>query len=153
MIFVRGLGGLIALLFLCLVIAGCTEKPHVVIDGSSPRPIPSAPPSSRPVDNSLKASPYIVFAGVDAGGASVSVSGAVGNVLEEGGSCTFRFSSTSGAAIVNATSTGHSESNYTTCGVAQVSIDQFTSGTWTVELEYTSGPLTVSSARQIVEIP
>ncbi|WP_157372832.1 hypothetical protein [Agromyces sp. Root81] len=95
----------------------------------------------------------VTVAGVDVDGTTVSVSGFVSGVVESDGVCTFILTSTVDGATVTRENDGAADAANTTCGTVQLPITEFTRGTWTVELDYSSGQATTTSETVELEIP
>lgn len=74
---------------------------------------------------------------------SISASGFVSNAVESTGVCTYVF--TSGSKNVEKTSTTLTNSTSTTCKSVQFSASELNSGTWKVQLKYSSPTSTGSS--------
>lgn len=147
-----------AFVVLGAALVGCTvtplngDLPHAP-PTSEPTSLPTVGPSGEPTTPGalISVSPYIAFAGVDDGATTVSASGAVDNILETGGTCTFTFRS--GQKTVEAVAEGHTDATYTSCGVVTEEITQFSSGNWNVVLDYESASAQGTSAPVTFEVP
>ena len=147
--------GALTLLFLAgVALVACTNAEGTPVDeqsASAPpapateKPEQSAEPTAAPVEA------VIVVAGADVDGLNVSASGYVSGVVESTGTCTFTFTRLD--ALVESTRDAVANVTDTSCGLAQIPIDQFQRGTWQVILTYRSGELTVTSPPTDLEIP
>jgi hypothetical protein len=108
---------------------------------------PSASATPDPV------SAVVSIAGVDLDGKHVSVSGYVSGLIQDGGSCVFVATPKSGAAPITIPNTGIKNVMNTSCGTVQSPIANFSRGSWSVVLKYTSGKTSVSSGAVEMEIP
>lgn len=116
--------------------ATSSATPSAVPTETMPPPtkFPEVPGNEEPAPTEIE--PVIVVAGIDLGGESVSASGYVAGIAEEGGTCTFAF--TSGSSTVTRTTTSVSDQRSTSCGLVEVPISEFSSGSWSVTLRYSS---------------
>jgi hypothetical protein len=84
--------------------------------------------------------------------ASVSETrGYVGNVFEDGGTCTATF--TKGSVKVSGTSSGITDVNKTTCPAIAIDPSKLSSGDWTVVLSYSSSTASGTSESKTVSVP
>ncbi|HEV7567562.1 MAG TPA: hypothetical protein VGO31_16565 [Microbacteriaceae bacterium] len=124
---------------------GASSRASSSVSTASDTPIASATPD--PVNA------VVVIAGVDLDGKHVSVSGYVSGLIEEGGSCLFSVTPKNGGAAVTIPNTGIKNVMNTSCGTVQSPIANFTRGSWSVVLKYTSGKTSVTSGAVEMEIP
>ncbi len=145
-------------LAIVLVLAGCTAATSPVDSSSTPVtvPTPSATAKSPGSADSTPAAtvePVIVVAAVDVDGQHVTVSGYVGGIIEDGGTCAFVFTA-DGKAPVRVTQPSVADRSSTSCGSAHVPVDQLGRGTYGVVLQYESkagGAFASKSTR--IEVP
>lgn len=109
---------------------------------AKPTPTPEAPSDAEAV---------IVVASVDVDGLSVTVSGYVAGVIEDGGECSYVFESEPGEHVV--ASNGTADRASTSCGAVSVPVADLGRGTWSVRLEYKSDDVEVVSEAATVEVP
>lgn len=76
----------------------------------------------------------LTYAGLPAGGSGYEAAGLVPDVVEDGGTCTFRF--VSGNDVVEEVTTGVADASSTSCGRAEVAVPRLGAGTWQVTLGY-----------------
>lgn len=91
-------------------------------------------PAVDPASNKQVASVVITYASIQ--NETVSVSGFVSNVAEDGGTCTYTF--TKDGLDVKKVSSSMSNPTSTTCSTLNFPASQLTSGVWTVKLVYSS---------------
>jgi hypothetical protein len=103
---------------------------------STASPLPDDPSTIPPKPTASGIVPAVTVAGVDVDGQTVSASGFVAGVAEDGGTCAFDFTSGAGETA-SATSTGIVNVDTTSCGLVQLPISDFSRGSWTVVLTYT----------------
>jgi hypothetical protein len=93
--------------------------------------------------------PTITFA--DQYGTQVEVGGYVNSVVEDGGTCTARF--TRGSSSFSKTSVGVRNASSTNCPVITADVSEFSSkGTWSVVLSYASSSVAGSSDSKNLEV-
>lgn len=150
---IRPVAGVVTALLVGVGLTGCFGGDPAQSSASpttSPTLLPGVEPTFKTEDpEPIPLDAVMVFAGVDPDGTTVSASGYIAGVIENGGTCTFTFSGSGPDVIV--TSEGLADSKTTSCGTVQTQISDFTSGTWTAVLSYqsdktgalTSEPLTV----------
>jgi hypothetical protein len=140
-------------LLVVVALAGCVAPPDdevapTSIAPSTGSPVPDDPSTIPPKPTASGIVPAVTVAGVDVDGLTVSASGFVAGVVEDGGECSFDFASDAGQTAV-ASSTGIVNVDTTSCGLVQLPISDFSRGSWTVVLtysplapgEYTSDPI------------
>lgn len=99
-------------------------------------------PEPTTPSGTAKADPFITFVGQE--GDTVEVTGYVGGVFEEGGTCKATF--TKGSLTVTADSKGFQDASHTTCTPISVPRANFSqAGTWNVVLSYSSTKATGAS--------
>lgn len=135
-----------------LLLSACTPDPRAPQPtGSVENPAPSrdAKPTPEPAPT---ADASIVVAALDVDGLHVTVSGFVTGFVEDGGDCEFRFAG-DGADLVSKT-TGLADRMSTSCGSVSVPTSDFSRGSWTVTLAYSSvSSEAVTSPPVNLEIP
>jgi hypothetical protein len=136
---------------IALLLSSCAILQTGVVD--DPQDAPTVEPTAAATDpTSLDA--YIVIAELDADGAHVTASGGVRGVIESDGMCEFVFAPDEAVGVAfTVTSVGISDVSGTSCGTVQADAANFTSGSWTVELDYQSASGTARSMAQPLEIP
>lgn len=129
-----------------LVLSGCTLGDIPSTPSSAESPL--ATDTARPVE----IEPVMVTADADVDGETVSVSGYVAGVIEDGGKCDFVFSQES--AVLTLPNTGNADRSVTSCGLASGSISEFRKGSWSVTLNYTANSgVSYKSQPLAMEIP
>ncbi|MFC5930752.1 hypothetical protein D6T64_13140 [Cryobacterium melibiosiphilum] len=119
-----------------------------------PTNLPESVPSEKPsvsAEPSSVSQAVISVAGIDPDGLNVSVSGYVSGLIETGELCEFRFTS-SNTALESSTD-GIANASDTSCGLVQMPVSGFASGSWQVTLTYTNKDLSVTSQPTALEIP
>lgn len=123
-------------------VAPTTAAPTV--DPGTPTPTPPAPaqsagptatesePAPPPVADT--AHPTLTYAGHSPSGSAYQLAGVVTDVIEDGGTCTFRLSS--GSATIERTQTGVADASSTSCGSVDVAAAELSAGTWDATLVY-----------------
>lgn len=144
-----------AVVALTLALAACEPYEPGRIDSETPLPVPTAPATSTPDPSSTPAAlvPFLTFADIDGDGTTVSASGGVDGTIDNGGTCTFSFTTKGGPAPVVITSTSISNATNTSCGVVHLPVASFSSGTWSAVLTYESVSGTGASEPLELEIP
>lgn len=96
----------------------------------------------------------VSVAGVDPDGTTVTVSGYAAGVVEDDGVCRFDIQSMINPEIVVSVETvGMMDAANTSCGATQIPMSEFTPGTWSVTLVYTSEHAKATSEPLDLEIP
>ena len=137
-----------------LLLSACTpdpSAPRATVSVGDPVTSPDAKPTPEPAPT---ADASIVVAAVDVDGLHVTVSGFVTGFLEDGGDCEFRFAG-NGADLIS-TTIGMADRMSTSCGSVSVPTSDFSRGSWTVTLVYSSVSsvsVSVTSRPVNLEIP
>lgn len=147
-------GSTIAAIVLAVVVAtgvtSCTVPPPSTHGPTSSASLaPSEEPAPQETADSIEA--IIVVASVDTDGANVSASGYVSGTLEEGRTCTFRFSQA--GTDFDHTSESVADRLTTSCGLVQAPIGQFVRGPANVTLKFDGVDGVVESAPVEFEVP
>jgi len=127
---------------LAVALAGCVAPSDApvtptAVAPSTGSPLPDDPSTIPPKPTASGIVPAVTVAGVDVDGLTVSASGFVAGVSEDGGTCSFGFTSDAGQTA-SVSSTGIVNVDTTSCGLVQLPISDFSRGSWTVVLTYTS---------------
>lgn len=135
-----------------VLFSACTADPPAPQTTGSiapSEPSPEAKPTPEPTPT---ADASIVVAAVDVDGLHVTVSGFVAGFVEDGGACEFQFAG-NGSEFVSKT-TGQADRMSTSCGSVSVPTSDFSRGSWTVTLAYSSvSSGSVTSSPVNLEIP
>lgn len=141
-----------------LALTGCATTITPAATSTTPlaAPTPSATTKSPVSPDSTTAptvEPVIVVAAVDVDGQHVTVSGYVGGIIEDGGTCAFVFSA-DGKQPVRVSQPSVADRSSTSCGSAHVPVAELGRGGYGVVLEYQSkaGDAFVSKSTRI-EVP
>lgn len=142
-----------------LVLGGCTsdtggDAVTPVEEGAGPtavNPVPSDPDDIATDTAVATAMAVTITSAAWVPAQGVVVSSVVLGRIEDGGSCTLTASSGDVRASVDGEAISDAAS--TTCGELVVPADEVDSGTWSVELVYTSPDGSASSATDEVEVP
>ena len=137
-----------------------TTEPTVV-DGDVVKPIPEPEPitpdpgqdENPPVEEQPSggaADVVITYGLFDEATSSVTISGYVGNAVEDGGVCTL--SLTRGSTVVIAETTGVADARTTSCGALSIERSRLSAGTWSAVLAYASSTTTGTSAAMTIEV-
>lgn len=108
--------------------------------GSAPTGTTPAAPTAAPTGGAPAPEPAgtlhpeLVYAGRPDGAATYELSGLVVDVVEDGGTCTFRLRN--GATDVVREAPGTADAASTTCGTVEVPADELVAGTWLATLTY-----------------
>ena len=94
------------------------------------------------------AKPEISYVAVE--GDKIAVGGAIVNINETSGTCTYVF--TKGDSMVSASTGILPNSSYISCEAARIDKSKFTSGEWTVKIQYKSNTSEGESETQIITI-
>ena len=94
------------------------------------------PPMRSQDETTKKLAANLVITSAGLYGGNIEVRGYVSNIVEEGGSCNYTFTSTS-STFTKSTAT-HSNPTSTTCVAAIVPVSEFSKGSWSVSIEYDS---------------
>lgn len=118
-------------------------------------PVTSAPTvSSEAPETNIPVQSILSVAGVDPDGTTVTVSGYAAGVVEDDGVCRFDIRSMINPEIVvTAETIGTMDAANTSCGATQIPMSEFTPGTWSVTLVYTSQSAKATSEPLTLEIP
>lgn len=145
-------GAVIGVLLCALTLTSCAVAGAGTVD--DPDEPPTGQPTVAPTD-AAALDAFIVIAELDADGAHVTASGGVRGVIESDGECEFRFAPDTGTdgAAFSVDSVGIGDVSGTSCGAVQADAAAFTSGAWTVELDYRSPSGSARSTAQSLEIP
>ena len=113
---------------------------------------PTVQPTNDPEPVPSGVEPVLVIAAADEGGKTVSASGYVAGVVEDGGACHFVFEAN--GKQISADSVGIPDVRTTSCGLVQVPIDGLGSGSWKITLEYTALDANLyTSLSETVKVP
>lgn len=123
------------------------------VDPSLPNPteVATDPPAPQPTSGSV--SVVLTFADWDADSSTIEAGAFVQGLVESGGTCTItaaRSGSTSGTATASVP--GEPDVSSTTCPALSLS-GNLTSGSWTVQVQYTSETSSGTSSPTTVVIP
>lgn len=141
---------LLVLTALVPALTSCTvESPVNPTEAPTGTTVPSGEPVPEEISESIEA--VLVVASVDTDGTTVSASGYVAGTLEEGRTCTFRFSQD--GAEFDQVSESIPDRITTSCGFVQVPIGQFVRGTASVKLVFDGTDGVVESAPMEFEVP
>ena len=141
-----------------------TPKPTTdppVVDENPVKPIPTSDPitpdpgqnENPPIEEQPTGGPadvVMTYGLYDPATSTVTVSGYVGNAVEDGGICTLAL--TSGTTVVSAQATGVADARTTSCGAISVERSRLTAGTWSAVLGYASSTTTGASAAMTIEV-
>lgn len=129
-----------------VALSGCAlgDSPGAPSSAETPFATDTAPP--------VQIEPVMVTADADADGETVSVSGYVAGVIEDGGMCDFIFSQESD--VLTLSNSGNADRSVTSCGLASGPISEFKKGSWSVTLNYTAiSGVSYKSEPLTMEIP
>jgi hypothetical protein len=119
---------------------------------TTPTPRPTTQPTNDPEPVAAGVEPVLVVASADEGGKTVSASGYVAGVVEDGGSCHFIFEANGTQS--SADSVGIPDVRTTSCGLVQVPVEGLGAGSWKITLEYTALDANLyTSLSETVNIP
>ena len=119
---------------------------------TTPTMRPTVQPTNDPEPVPSGVEPVLVIAAADEGGKTVSASGYVAGVVEDGGACHFVFEAN--GKQISADSVGIPDVRTTSCGLVQVPIDGLGSGSWKITLEYTALDANLyTSLSETVKVP
>jgi hypothetical protein len=105
----------------------------------------------EPAPSSIE--PVIVVAGVDVDGRSVTVSGYIAGIVEDGGKCEYLLHRAE-SPDVHELRPGQADRATTSCGSVAIGLQRLTRGEWNVNLRYTSlSEETFVSSPAKVEVP
>jgi hypothetical protein len=137
------------------------QDPGTAATGTAPRtptrPVATDPPTSVATDTSVRAPEGVAqvaltYAGWDAPSASVEVDAFVGDLIEDGGTCTLTLSRAgTGSRVVSGAASA--DATTTICAPLHVAGDQLASGTWTATVTYSSASGSGSSDPAEVTVP
>lgn len=147
-------GGLLSIIGLTAVLGltGCVGSPDGSPSGStSATTSTTEDPGKSPEPTPIEPEAVIVFAAIDADGATISISGYVAGVIESDGACTYVLTGPGDEQRID--SVGAADAGQTSCGVVQLDTGALLSGSWSVALEYASATVTTTSAPTPLEIP
>lgn len=97
---------------------------------------PTTQPTNDPDPVPAGVEPVLVIASADDDGATVSASGYVAGVVEDGGACHFVFQANGKQTAAD--SAGIPDVRTTSCGLVQVPIEVLGAGSWKITLEYSA---------------
>jgi hypothetical protein len=103
-----------------------------------------------PVDTPGVATVFVTYAGWDASGGGLEVTGFVSGVVEDGGTC--RLTATSGGRTAGQESPGVADATTTSCGTLVIPQAELSPGTWDVVLSYESSRVSGASAPTPVSV-
>lgn len=133
-----------------LVLCACTAD--AVPTSASTSHDPTLPGKSSTPTPAITIEPVLVVASVDVDGKHLTASGYVQGVVEDGGTCTFRFTR-DGSPEVSVNHEAVADRATTSCGTVQPDATQFTRGSWQVTLTYVSNGKDFTSSPATVEVP
>jgi hypothetical protein len=106
--------------------------------------------NTPPTPSGQNVTPVITVSGQSSDGGPVEVRGFIPGIFEDGGTCTANF--TLNAASVVKTSNAVKDATVTRCTNFSIARSEFSPGTWTLTLEYTSAAHQGSSETTKVEV-
>ena len=132
---------------LCAALAGCTLSAPQTVVTTSPAPVtdPDPEPTEEPVA-------VVTIASADVDGLHVTVAGFVTLIEETDGTCEFDLTSAVSGETVTATTLSVANVGSTSCGSAQIDVEQLSRGSWDVSLHYVSAETAVDIRSESVRV-
>lgn len=136
-----------------------TPAPTQTAPGEGGVPVPDEAPTGAaggdaqtPAAPSETLVPQLTFVGAGVEDGSIEVSGVVPGVVEDDGTCVFRFTSGSRTAV-ETTTHGIADASSTSCGTAVLQPERLAAGTWDVTLTYRGAAGSGTSVATSVAVP